>query len=214
MQFPAARSILRAHRILAASRSQRDGKSAYALLNQNNTLAKIDLTAKPPKQGEQIRVGNAPHSIVIGPDGKRLPTSATRVAVSPRMRTSKSGQPALKSLPTRLLAHAITGTVSVVDLRSMKVTATISTGLHPTGMAFMGPSTCWSPILIATPSRSSTRSHQRSGIGQSTLDCRSACLAKAKRPMEPRRTPSPSMRKEGCCLRRALQRQCNWGDQP
>ncbi len=42
-----------------------DGKSAYALLNQNDTLAKIDLTATPPTQGTQIRVGNAPHSVVI-----------------------------------------------------------------------------------------------------------------------------------------------------
>ena len=42
-----------------------DGTSAYALLNQNDTLAKIDLTATPPVQGQQIRVGNAPHSIVI-----------------------------------------------------------------------------------------------------------------------------------------------------
>ena len=33
---------------------------------------------------------------------------------------------------------AITGTVSVVDLASMTVTATISTGRHPTGMAFHG----------------------------------------------------------------------------
>src|SRR5215831_13019313 len=43
----------------------KDGNSAYALLNQNDTLTKIDLTAKPPTQGPQIRVGNAPHSIVI-----------------------------------------------------------------------------------------------------------------------------------------------------
>ncbi len=43
-----------------------DGKSAYALLNQNDTLAQIDLTTNT--QGEQIRVGNAPHSILI--DGK------------------------------------------------------------------------------------------------------------------------------------------------
>src|ERR1700758_5100113 len=43
----------------------KDGKSAYALLNQNDTLTKIDLTANPPKQVEEIRVGNAPHSIVI-----------------------------------------------------------------------------------------------------------------------------------------------------
>ena len=46
-----------------------DGKSAYALLNQNDTLTKIDLTATPPAQGTQIRVGNAPHSIVIDSDG-------------------------------------------------------------------------------------------------------------------------------------------------
>ena len=37
-----------------------DGKSAYALLNQNNTLAQINLTTNPPTQGTQIRVGNAP----------------------------------------------------------------------------------------------------------------------------------------------------------
>jgi DNA-binding beta-propeller fold protein YncE len=39
------------------------GKSAYALLNQNNTLAEIDLATM--KQGPQVRVGNAPHSVVI-----------------------------------------------------------------------------------------------------------------------------------------------------
>src|SRR5262249_49568236 len=47
----------------------KDGKSAYALLNQNNTLAKIDLTSKPIKEGTQIRVGNAPHSILVNPAG-------------------------------------------------------------------------------------------------------------------------------------------------
>jgi DNA-binding beta-propeller fold protein YncE len=47
----------------------KDGKTAYALLNQNDTLTKIDLTAKPPKQLDQIRVGNAPHSIVINNTG-------------------------------------------------------------------------------------------------------------------------------------------------
>jgi DNA-binding beta-propeller fold protein YncE len=47
-----------------------DSKTAYALLNQNNTLTKIDLTASTPTQGEQIRVGNAPHSIVVSSNGK------------------------------------------------------------------------------------------------------------------------------------------------
>jgi DNA-binding beta-propeller fold protein YncE len=47
----------------------KDGKSAYALLNQNDTLAKIDLTANPPQLVGQIRVGNAPHSVVIDSTG-------------------------------------------------------------------------------------------------------------------------------------------------
>ena len=33
---------------------------------------------------------------------------------------------------------AVTGTVSVVDLATMKVVKTISVGLHPTGMALFG----------------------------------------------------------------------------
>ena len=37
-----------------------------------------------------------------------------------------------------VVGAAITGTVSVVDLATMTVTATIPTGLHPTGMAFYG----------------------------------------------------------------------------
>ena len=37
-----------------------------------------------------------------------------------------------------VVGAAITGTVSVVNLASMAVTATISTGMHPTGMAFYG----------------------------------------------------------------------------
>jgi YVTN family beta-propeller protein len=113
----------------------KDGKSAYALLNQNDTLAQIDLTQNT--QGEQIRVGNAPHSIVINSDG-------TTAYVS-----NEGGQAATESdfqiwsAGTEIVADpvvgaAVTGTVSVVDLASMAVTATISTGLHPTGMAFDG----------------------------------------------------------------------------
>jgi YVTN family beta-propeller protein len=114
-----------------------DGKSAYALLNQNDTLTKIDLTASKPAQGTQIRVGNAPHSIVLSSDGSTAYVS------------NEGGRPAteadfqINSAGTEIVADpvvgaAITGTVSVVDLASMKVTASVSTGLHPTGMAFYG----------------------------------------------------------------------------
>ncbi|MBV8708056.1 MAG: bifunctional YncE family protein/alkaline phosphatase family protein, partial [Acidobacteriaceae bacterium] len=112
-----------------------DGKSAYALLNQNNTLAKIDLTATPPVQGVQIRVGNAPHSVVISSDGK------TAYVSNEGGRAATEGDFQINSAGTEIVADpivgaAITGTVSVVDLPSMTVTATIPTGLHPTGMAF------------------------------------------------------------------------------
>src|SRR5580700_2885397 len=116
-----------------------DGKSAYALLNQNDTLTKINLTAKPPKQDMQIRVGNAPHSIVIDSSG----TTAYVSNEGGRAATAEDFQ--INSAGTEIVADpvvgaAITGTVSVVDLATMKVTATISTGLHPTGMALYGQS--------------------------------------------------------------------------
>ncbi len=114
-----------------------DGKSAYALLNQNNTLTKIDLTASTPAQGEQIRVGNAPHSIVISSNGK------TAYISNEGGRAATEGDFQIYSAGTEIVADpevgaAITGTVSVVNLAKMKVTHTVSTGLHPTGMAFYG----------------------------------------------------------------------------
>jgi YVTN family beta-propeller protein len=115
----------------------RDGKTAYALLNQNDTLTKIDLTAKPPKQLDQVRVGNAPHSIVISNNG------ATAYVSNEGGRAAKQNDFQIYSAGTEIVADpvvgaATTGTVSAVDLATGKVTATISTGLHPTGMAFYG----------------------------------------------------------------------------
>jgi YVTN family beta-propeller protein len=114
-----------------------DGQSAYALLNQNNTLAKIDLTTTPPTQGTQIRVGNAPHSIVINSTGKTAYVSneGGRAATEPDFQINSAGT---EIVTDPVVGAAITGTVSVVDLASMQVTATIPTGLHPTGMAFYG----------------------------------------------------------------------------
>jgi len=115
----------------------KDGRTAYALLNQNDTLTKIDLTANPPKQLDQIRVGNAPHSIVINNSG----TTAYVSNEGGRAATQKDFQ--VYSAGTEIVADpvvgaAITGTVSVVDLATGKIKATITTGLHPTGMAFYG----------------------------------------------------------------------------
>jgi YVTN family beta-propeller protein len=113
----------------------KDGKSAYALLNQNNTLAQIDLTSLT--QGTEIRVGNAPHSIVINSTGKNAYVSneGGRAATAADFQIWSAGTPIVADA---FVGSAITGTVSVVDLKSMSVTATISTGLHPTGMAWYG----------------------------------------------------------------------------
>src|ERR1019366_7247655 len=115
----------------------KDGASAYALLNQNDTLTKIDLTAKPPKQVEEIRVGNAPHSIVIAHDGTTAYVSneGGRAATEADFQISSAGT---EIVADPVVGAAITGTVSVVYLPTMTVTATIPTGLHPTGMAFYG----------------------------------------------------------------------------
>ena len=115
----------------------KDGSSAYALLNQNDTLTKINLAAKPPKQGVQIRVGNAPHSIVINAAGTTAYVSneGGRAATQADFQIYSAGT---EIVADPVVGAAVTGTVSVVDLATMKVTATISTGLHPTGMAFYG----------------------------------------------------------------------------
>ena len=111
----------------------KDGKSAYALLNQNNTLAKIDLTATPPVQGKQIRVGNAPHSIVIDGTTAYVSNEGGRAATEEDFQIYSAGTPIVAD---PFVGSATTGTVSVVDLASMQVIKTISTGLHPTGLAF------------------------------------------------------------------------------
>jgi len=109
-----------------------DGTSAYALLNQNDTLTQIDLNTM--QQGTQIRVGNAPHSIVIAPNGTTAYVSneGGRAATESDFQINSAGT---EIVADSFVGAAVTGTVSVVDLGSMTVTDTIATGLHPTGMA-------------------------------------------------------------------------------
>ena len=111
-----------------------DGASAYALLNQNDTLTQINLTTN--QQGSQIRVGNAPHSIVINSSGTTAYVSneGGRAATAADFQIYSAGT---EIVADPVVGAAITGTVSVVDLASMTVTANIPTGgFHPTGMAF------------------------------------------------------------------------------
>ena len=112
-----------------------DGSSAYALLNQNDTLTQINLTTN--QQGTQVRVGNAPHSVVISNNGRTAYVSneGGRAATQADFQIWSAGT---EIVADPVVGAAITGTVSVVDLPSMTVTGNISTGLHPTGMALYG----------------------------------------------------------------------------
>ena len=114
-----------------------DGKTAYVVLDNNDTLTKIDLTQATPVEGPEIRVGNVPHSVVISPDGKTAYVSneAGRIATEKDFQGYSNGTPVVAHYPTGSTA---TGNVSVVDLASFTVTGSIETGLHPTGMAFWG----------------------------------------------------------------------------
>lgn len=114
-----------------------DGSTAYAVLNNNDTLAKIDLTAKTPVEGAQVRVGNVPNSVVISPDGRTAYVSneAGPVPTETDFQLYSNGTPVAAEYPT---GTTVPGTISVIDLASFKVTDTITVGHHPTGMAFWG----------------------------------------------------------------------------
>ena len=114
-----------------------DGKTAYAVLNTNDTLTKIDLTATKPVQGAEVRVGQVPQNVVISPDGKTAYVSneAGRIPTASDFQVYSNGTPIVSEYPTGTTAR---GTISVVDLAAFTVTASITAGYHPTGMAFWG----------------------------------------------------------------------------
>ena len=112
-----------------------DGKSAYALLSANNTIAQIDLTGKT--EGTQIAVGNAPHSILIEGHTAYVSNEGGRVATAKDFTIYSDGT---EIVADKVNGSAATGTVSVVDLNTFKVVNTIERGigLHPTGLAKYG----------------------------------------------------------------------------
>ena len=114
-----------------------DWKTAYAVLDNNDTLTKIDLTQPTPVEGTELRVGNVPHSVIISPDGKTAYVSneAGRIATERDFQGYSNGTTVVAEFPT---GGTAAGTVSVVNLASFTVTGSITTGHHPTGMAFWG----------------------------------------------------------------------------
>ena len=110
-----------------------DSTTAYALLNANNTLQAINLSANPPQTtGTQLQVGNAPNSVLINNGVAYVSNEGGRVATPPDFTNVSDGTPIVANTTN---GSATTGTVSVINLAKWSLVATIRVGLHPTGMA-------------------------------------------------------------------------------
>jgi len=116
-----------------------NGNTAYAVLDNNDTLTEIDLTKSKPVEGTEIRVGNVPNSVIISPDGTTAYVSneAGRIAKATDFQEYSNGTPVVAEFPTGATAG---GTISIVNLASFAVTGSINVGLHPTAMALWGTS--------------------------------------------------------------------------
>jgi YVTN family beta-propeller protein len=113
-----------------------NGNTAYVVLDNNDTIASINLTGTPV-EGPEIRVGQVPNNIVINSAGTiaYVANEAGKVPTASSFQGYSNGTPVVAVYPTGATSD---GTISVVNLSTSKVTKTITVGLHPTGMAFWG----------------------------------------------------------------------------
>jgi YVTN family beta-propeller protein len=112
-----------------------DNSTAYVVLDASDELGMINLSTNTLTK--YIRVGNVPHSVVVSADGKTAYVSneAGRIASQNDFQLYSDGTPVVAEYPTGTMAR---GTISVVNLSTFTVTASIDVGHHPTGMAFWG----------------------------------------------------------------------------
>lgn len=118
-----------------------DSKTAYVLLNQNNTLQAIDLSTAATAgsvvtKGAPVRVGNAPNSAVTYGKYVYVTNEGGREATSSDFTNDSSGTPIVAN---KVNGSAVTGTISVYDTTTGQVVSNIETGgRHPTGMTVAG----------------------------------------------------------------------------
>ena len=110
-----------------------DGKTLYICLNRNNALGVFDLSSRTIVK--QIPVGNAPTNVVVSGDKAYVSNRGGRPAHEGDFTVDSSGTPIVAH---RESAYAITGTVSVVDLKAGVEIRTIEVGQHPTALLLDG----------------------------------------------------------------------------
>ena len=81
--------------------------TAYVVLDNNDTLAQIDLAASTPAEVQEVRVGNVPHSVVISADGTTAYVSneAGRIATESDFQGYSNGTPVVAEFPTGVHGH-------------------------------------------------------------------------------------------------------------
>ena len=110
-----------------------DGRKLLVSLNGNNTLAVLD--PADPSTLVQIPVGNAPRDVVVVGSTAYVANQGGRSAVARDFTNPSYGTDIVADTTD---GRATGGTVSVVDLPTGKVTATIPVGLQPTSMLVWG----------------------------------------------------------------------------
>lgn len=112
--------------------------TAYAVLDTDNTLQKIDLTSKTAVG--KVVVGNVPNSVVLSPDGTTAYVSneggpSINATNNSNFQEYSDGTPVLANYPQ---GSVVNGTISVVNVANgaLTVKGSITVGHHPTAMAF------------------------------------------------------------------------------
>src|SRR5262245_66451031 len=107
-----------------------DENTLYVVLSRNNSVAAVDLASS--RVISEIPVGNAPHGLVVAGNIAYVTNQGGRRAQGGEFTNDSSGTPIVASARS---GHAVTGTVSVIDLLQARAIKSIDVGLHPTAMA-------------------------------------------------------------------------------
>jgi YVTN family beta-propeller protein len=108
----------------------RDEETAFVCLSAKNSLAVVDLESG--KLIREIAVGVAPYDVVVSLDGQRAYVS--NWGGRPPGKTDRTADSYGTAVLIDRRGVALSGTVSVIDLKQNREIHEIATGLHPSGL--------------------------------------------------------------------------------
>ena len=106
-----------------------DGKNLYIALSRNNTLGVFNIANRAVLK--EIPVGNVPTVVTVSNGKVYVSNRGGRPATDGEFTNDSSGTPIVAD---PVSGSSITGTVSVVDIKTEKEILSIPVGLHPSGL--------------------------------------------------------------------------------